>query len=80
MVRVNVAEAKAKLSSLLEQVEAGDTICITRRGKPIAQLGCIARVAKPVDLADLQALTGSLPMQSESASDFVRRMRDEDRY
>ncbi len=33
-----IAEAKAHLSALLERVEAGEEIVITRRGKPVARL------------------------------------------
>jgi hypothetical protein len=35
---------------------------------------------KQVDVAALRKLTDAMPMQSESAGEFVRRMRDEDRY
>lgn len=35
---VNVAEAKAHLSELLARVEAGETVVIARRNKPVAQL------------------------------------------
>lgn len=35
---VNVAEAKARLSDLLRQVEAGEDIVIARAGRPIATL------------------------------------------
>jgi prevent-host-death family protein len=38
MVRVGSFEAKTKLSELLDKVEAGETVTITRHGKPIAQL------------------------------------------
>jgi prevent-host-death family protein len=38
MVQVTVAEAKTQLSSLLDAVEAGEAVVITRRGKPIAEL------------------------------------------
>jgi prevent-host-death family protein len=31
-------EAKTKLSELLDKVEAGETVTITRHGKPIARL------------------------------------------
>jgi hypothetical protein len=34
MDAVNLAEAKAHLSELVDRVEAGDSIDITRRGKP----------------------------------------------
>jgi prevent-host-death family protein len=36
--RVQIAEAKAHLSALIEQVEAGEEIIIARRGKPVARL------------------------------------------
>jgi prevent-host-death family protein len=38
MIRVGSFEAKTKLSELLDKVEAGETVTITRHGKPVAQL------------------------------------------
>ena len=38
MARVGSFEAKTKLSELLDKVEAGETVTITRHGKPVAQL------------------------------------------
>lgn len=38
MVQVTAAEAKARLSSLLDAVENGQSVVITRRGKAIAEL------------------------------------------
>jgi prevent-host-death family protein len=38
MQQVQIAEAKAHLSALLEKVEAGEEIIIARRGKPVARL------------------------------------------
>jgi prevent-host-death family protein len=38
MQQVQIAEAKAHLSALLERVEAGEEIIIARRGKPVARL------------------------------------------
>jgi prevent-host-death family protein len=35
---VGAFEAKTKLAELLDKVEAGDIVTITRRGKPIARL------------------------------------------
>ena len=80
MKQVNLARAKAHLSELVERAAAGEPICITRRGKPVAQLSAVERPRKPVDVAVLRALTDRIPMQQESAGDFVRRMRDEGRY
>ena len=44
------------------------------------QITAIKRRRKRIDLSALRALTDRMPMQRESARDFVRRMRDEDRY
>lgn len=80
MNAVNLAEAKAHLSELVDRVEAGDSIEITRRGKPVARLTAAAKRRKAIDAAALQSLTATMPMQSQSAADLVRSMRDGDRY
>ncbi|HSC21237.1 MAG TPA: type II toxin-antitoxin system prevent-host-death family antitoxin [Solirubrobacterales bacterium] len=38
MTRVGMHEAKTQLSKLVERVEAGEEIVITRRGEPAARL------------------------------------------
>ena len=38
MKTVQASEAKAKSLSLLDEVEAGETIVVTRHGKPIARI------------------------------------------
>lgn len=75
---VGVFDAKTRLSHLLDQVEQGDSIIITRHGRPIAQLVPYiefdrARVRAAVD-ALLQFDGGSLP-----EGDTVRQLRDEGR-
>lgn len=80
MVSFNLAEAKARLSELVERAAAGDTVRIVRRGKPVAQITAIEEPRKPVDLKALRALTNAMPRQGESARTLVRRMRDESRY
>lgn len=80
MDAVNLADAKARLSELVDRVEAGDSIDITRRGKPVARLTAAAKPRKRVDAALLQSLTATMPPQTQSATDLVRSMRDGDRY
>ncbi len=80
MNSVNLADAKARLSELVEQAESGEVIQIMRRGKPVAQLTAIVKKREPVDLEMLRKLRASLPFDDEPAGEFVRRMRDEDRY
>ena len=38
MTTVGSFEAKTKLAELLDRVEAGETVTITRHGKPVAKL------------------------------------------
>ncbi|MCJ2124879.1 type II toxin-antitoxin system Phd/YefM family antitoxin [Methylobacterium sp. J-077] len=80
MDAVTLADAKTHLSALVDRVEAGDSIDITRRGKPVARLTAVTKPRRPIDLARLQALTATLPPQSDNAADLVRSMRDGDRY
>ena len=38
MKHIQSSEAKARFSELLDQVEQGETIVITRHGKPVARI------------------------------------------
>ena len=80
MKTVNLADAKAHLSELVERAASGDPVRITRRGKPVAQLTAVETPRRRVEPAALRALTDAMPRQRESARELVRRMRDEDRY
>lgn len=80
MSTINLADAKAHLSELVDRVEAGDSIEITRRGKPVARLTTVATPRKRVDAAQLRSLTASMPLQTQTAADLVRSMRDGDRF
>jgi prevent-host-death family protein len=80
MVDVNLAEAKAQLSALVKRAESGEAVRIIRRGKPVALITAAPPVKKPIDVEKLQAFAARMPLQSESAGDFMRRMRDDERY
>ncbi len=80
MERVSITDAKTPLEELVGRVAAGEHICITRRGKPVARLIPVEARRLPIDVAMLQAVTDGMEPQSESGGDFIRRMRDEDRY
>jgi prevent-host-death family protein len=80
MNSVNLADAKARLGELVDQAGPGEVIQIIRRGKPVAQIMAIAEKREPLDLGLLRKLGKSLPFDNEPAGEFVRRMRDEDRY
>jgi prevent-host-death family protein len=79
MGTVNLAAAKAHLSELVDRVQAGETIAITRRGKTVARLVAAGSPRRPIDKAMLAALTTTLPPQPVGAAELVRSMRDGDR-
>jgi len=80
MGAINLADAKAHLSELVDRVEAGESIDITRRGKAVARLTAVAAPRKPIDRAMLQALTATTPPQAQGGAELVRSMRDSDRF
>jgi prevent-host-death family protein len=77
---VKLADAKAHLSELTDRAEHGEEIVITKRGRPVAVLSPVRRAKEPVDVDAARALLASLPPQTESAAEAIRRMRDEERY
>jgi len=81
MNTVSLTDAKAHLSELVSRAASGEAVCITRRGKPVAKLTAVqAAPRRPIDLATLRTLTDSMPLQAETAGEFIRQMRDGERY
>ena len=80
METISLADAKAHLSALVDRAEAGETICITRRGKPVGRLIPVETPRQPFDFEELRRHAATISYQEESAGDFMRRMRDETRY
>ena len=60
MDTVNLADAKAHLSELIDRVEKGETIEILRRGKPVARLTGVRRASKTFPLDEVRKLTDSM--------------------
>ena len=44
MKKVSIAEAKAQLSSLLDEVEHGEAVTITRHNVPVAEIRAVPRL------------------------------------
>jgi len=80
MSTITLADAKARLSELVDRVEAGESIEITRRGKVVARLSSARKPRVPVDAAALAALTATMQPQAVDAAELVRSMREGDRY
>jgi len=76
MRSLTVAQAKAHLSQLLQAVEAGEEVEITRRGVPEARLTPIAREPRDgFDLAAFLAAIEARPLHAGSdATSFSREL------
>lgn len=72
-MQVTAAEAKARLSSLLDAVDNGQSVVITRRGKAIAEL--VPRRLERDLLPQLRALRNSLPEQNSTAVETIKTIR-----
>lgn len=82
MSSISLAQAKAHLSELVDRVEAGETVEITRRGKPAARL-VPPETASPrqrFDAKKLSSMTAGMTPQRQTVAEFIREMRDTDRY
>jgi prevent-host-death family protein len=69
------AEAKTHLSHLLDQVEAGGEVVITRRGLSIARISPVEKPGHPVK--SLAGFRRTLPRWRKSSADLLRTMRVE---
>ncbi|MFA5733161.1 MAG: type II toxin-antitoxin system prevent-host-death family antitoxin [Acidithiobacillus sp.] len=75
VVSIALAEAKAHLSQVLDRLEAGEELVITRRGKPVAR---VVPVQPPVvPLPSLIAFRAQFPKMRRSSTEMIRAIRDE---
>lgn len=86
MTAVSLEEAQEKLGELIDRVARGERVEILRDGEPVATLSAPksksapARRKAPIDLEQLKAIRDQMPTQTESAGDFMRKVRDGERY
>lgn len=76
----NLKDAKARLSELVDRARDGETVRISRRGRVVAEITASPATRKPVDLQALRALRQRLPRAAQNAGEFVRELRDSERY
>ena len=72
---IALAEAKAHLSQVLDRVEAGEELVITRRGKPVARVVPVQPSVVP--LPPLAAFRAQFPKMRRSSTEMIRAIRDE---
>jgi antitoxin (DNA-binding transcriptional repressor) of toxin-antitoxin stability system len=81
MRTVGLAQAKAELSALLDAVEAGDEVVITRRGTAVARLVREQAPAPPSAQAwceRLRRFHAGQPVHPVSAVELVRELREQE--
>lgn len=85
MARYSVVEAKDNFSALLDAVEAGEEVVVTRHGKPVVQfVRPLEALADPewaarrdAAMARLAAFRSRQPLSPVDSVDLIRQMRDE---
>lgn len=77
MSTYSVAEAKARMSELLDRAEKGEKVVISRRGHPVVEMAPVKPVKPGVDFARLRALRAVMPKAKTAAGKLVRELRDE---
>lgn len=78
MKTVGAFEAKTRFSSLIEEAERGETIIVTKKGKPVAQIGPVK--AKPARIKPEDAMKNLLSMNVRLGGIPVRKLIDEGRH
>jgi prevent-host-death family protein len=78
MLTVTVVEAKAHLSELLDKVEGGQEVVITRHGRPVVRLSAVVKPKKPI--RSLAEFRKRMPRLRKSSVTVLREMRDDERY
>jgi prevent-host-death family protein len=81
MTAHSVAEARNRLSQLIDRALEGEGIVITRHGRPVVALKPVAKPVHPVSTADLDWLAKhriGRAAPSEDAGALLTRLRDED--
>ncbi|HZK91715.1 MAG TPA: type II toxin-antitoxin system Phd/YefM family antitoxin [Stellaceae bacterium] len=81
MSTYTVAEAKNKLSELINRALKGEGVVITRHGQPVVELKSVRHVPRAMTEADfewLRAHRARLTQTKTDAGTFVSQMRDEE--
>lgn len=79
MANYGVAEAKNKFTHLLDRVEEGEHVVITRHGKPVAELRPVQTMSweeRKVKLLEISARAEKRPSLNMSMTELFEQERD----
>jgi len=68
------------LSALLDKVEAGEEVVITRHGRPVANIGPVTHKKQPLPLEKLATFRARMPHWRKDSALLLREMRDDERH
>lgn len=70
MSTVTLAQAKAHLSKLLDQIQTGEEVLITRRGRPVAKVAAVQEPKQP--LKSRAAFRPRMPKWRKPSAELLR--------
>ncbi len=78
MIKMPLAQAKNRLSELVARVENGETVAITRRGKPVARLLPVKEAGKRDQARQVRAaFAGLFKLRFEMEVDDLKALARE---
>ena len=77
MQQVNIREVRRNIGRLLDAVESGEKIIITRRGKPVAKLSIVDREEEALSFPDRKDFRAQFPPSETSGIHLVQGIRNE---
>ena len=76
MTEYPLADAKARFSEIIARAEAGETVTITRRGKPVARLMPLEPKVSRLTVAFLESIAVGKP----GSPSVIEELRASERY
>jgi prevent-host-death family protein len=73
---MSLAHAKAHLSELLNTVESGEEVTITRHGRPVARMVPVSPLKQSMPLQRLAELRQQVPAWKNNSAQSLRELRD----
>lgn len=77
---VTLSDAQEHLADLVERAQAGEIIQISSEGEVVAQIAPARPQKKPIDMEAIQKLTNSMQYHDIDGGEWIRAMRDNERY
>lgn len=73
---INLSDAKARFSDLVDRAAAGEEVTILRRGKAVARIVGVEKPRKPLNVGALRTHTSRMRPSKVTGVEILREMRD----